>query len=123
LCVLFDSEVIYIDGKEDAMRLLILGLWWMLSALAWAGETVDVNVANADELSAVLTGIGPAKAEKIIAFREAFGPIQTPEELLAVKGIGRKTLEKNRSRIVTVLIKPQTAPKHVSGLDDTPASH
>lgn len=105
------------------MRLLILGLWWMLSALAWAGETVDVNVANADELSAVLTGIGPAKAEKIIAFREAFGPIQTPEELLAVKGIGRKTLEKNRSRIVTVLIKPQTAPKHVSGLDDTPASH
>jgi competence protein ComEA helix-hairpin-helix repeat region len=105
------------------MRTIVILTWWMLSAIALAGDTVDVNVADVDELSAVLIGIGPAKAEKIIAFREAFGPIQTPEELLAVKGIGRKTLEKNRSRIITLLIKPQTATKQPVGLDDTPANH
>ena len=54
---------------------------------------VDVNSANMDELQA-LYGVGPALAQEIIAEREMNGAFHYPEDLLNVKGIGEKTLEK-----------------------------
>lgn len=66
-----------------------------------SGETglVDVNTAGQDELE-TLPGIGPKLAGRIIAYREEYGPFTSAEELLGVKGIGEKLLEKIRSRIV-----------------------
>jgi competence protein ComEA len=43
---------------------------------------------------AALTGIGPAKTEEILVYREMFGSFRASEELLAVFGIGAATLEK-----------------------------
>ena len=61
---------------------------------------VDVNSANAEQISSALTGIGPAKAAAIVAFREQHGPFIRAEDLLAVKGVGAATLEKNRGDIL-----------------------
>ena len=53
---------------------------------------VDVNTASADELC-TLPGIGPKKALAIIALRQK-KPFTRLTQLLQVKGIGPKTLEK-----------------------------
>jgi competence protein ComEA len=52
---------------------------------------LNVNRASAEELTQ-LPGIGPVLAERIVAFREAHGPFRTVDDLLAVPGIGPKTL-------------------------------
>ena len=58
-----------------------------LGALA---EPVDLNAASAQEIAESLHGIGLSKAQKIIEYKSRFGPIDTPEELLAIRGIGEK---------------------------------
>ena len=59
---------------------------------------IDVNTADLETLDK-LSGIGPALAERIIAYREEHGPFQKPEDLLEVKGIGEATLEEFRQEI------------------------
>jgi len=61
--------------------------------------SVDINKANKKELE-TLHGIGVKKAEKIIAFRKENGCFESIEDLAKVKGIGPKTIEKNRKDIV-----------------------
>ena len=56
---------------------------------------LDINRASAQELM-LLPGIGPKKAEAVIAYREANGPFAGVESLMDVKGIGRATLERLR---------------------------
>lgn len=60
---------------------------------------LDLNQASKDELES-LPGIGPEKAEDILAYREAFGPFESVEDLLKVEGIGPKTLESIRQFLV-----------------------
>lgn len=62
-------------------------------------DKVNVNSASADALAELLTGVGPKKAEAIVAYREANGPFKVVDDLLNVKGIGQATLDKNRDRI------------------------
>ena len=45
------------------------------------------------------------KAEAIVAWREANGQFKSADQLAEVKGIGLKTVEKNRDRI---LLAPPT---------------
>ncbi len=59
---------------------------------------INVNTAAAETL-AELNGVGMAKAKAIVDYREKFGRFRTVEDLLAVEGIGKATLAKNRSRI------------------------
>ena len=61
-------------------------------ALGPVWEPVDINTADADTLD-TLPGIGPALAERIIAYREEHGPFESGEELMEVKGIGEATYE------------------------------
>lgn len=70
--------------------LSIVMLMFMVSA-AWA--KVNINTASAAELEA-LKGIGPSKAEAIIKYREANGMFQNTGDIVMVKGIGEKLLEK-----------------------------
>ena len=60
---------------------------------------LDINSANADKLTA-LPGIGPKKADAIVAWRRANGPFRSTECLLNVKGIGPKTLTRIEPYIV-----------------------
>ena len=56
------------------------------------GFTVNVNAAGADEL-AVLPGLGPATAARIVDHRREHGPFASLEDLLDVPGIGPATLD------------------------------
>lgn len=61
--------------------------------------TVNLNQADADTLVRELKGIGPAKAQAIIDYREQQGVFVSVEELLEVKGIGVATLERLRGQL------------------------
>ena len=75
-----------------------------LSAAALA-EPVDINTADAKTLDAQLQGVGPKSAEAIVAYRTKHGPFKRAEDLDKVKGIGKKTVEKNRANIVVGGVK------------------
>ena len=59
---------------------------------------ININRATEAELVA-LNGIGSSKAQAIILYREMFGGFKTVDELTKVKGIGAKTVERNRQRL------------------------
>ena len=63
------------------------------AAVEEAAGKIDLNSADSQML-AQLPGIGLKKAEMITAYREANGPFKSVDELLEVKGIGPKVLEK-----------------------------
>jgi len=84
--------------KSLVLSLLLAGS--ALSATAFANEKVDINTADAATIDRVLLNIGPAKAEAIVAHRKANGAFKSAEQLALVKGVGLKTVEKNRDRIV-----------------------
>jgi len=60
---------------------------------------VDLNKADADSLQAV-KGIGPALAERIVAYREANGPFETVDDLAEVRGIGQVKLNKIKNQVI-----------------------
>lgn len=62
-------------------------------------EKLDVNRATVAELDQ-LKGIGPAKAQAIVADREKNGYFESIDELLRVKGIGNKLLAGIEENIV-----------------------
>ena len=59
---------------------------------------VNINTAGAEELM-TLTGIGAAKAEAIIEYREANGGFAAPEEIMNIDGIKEKTFLRIKDRI------------------------
>ena len=61
--------------------------------------SVNLNTADAKQISTVLKGVGMKKAEAIIAYRKQHGDFKAIEELASVKGIGVATIAKNHNRI------------------------
>ena len=86
-----------------AVVMLYLSLGFTLPALAESNSmplvAVSINNASAAEIAETLTGVGLAKAEAIVSYREEHGAFETVEQLGMVKGIGPATIEKNRERI------------------------
>ncbi|MBN1400699.1 MAG: helix-hairpin-helix domain-containing protein [Anaerolineae bacterium] len=54
---------------------------------------VDANSASAETLSEVVDGLGPVLAERIVAYRQTHGPFTALEQLVAVQGIGPRSLQ------------------------------
>ena len=69
-----------------------------LSPLVFAGQ-VDINTADAETISAELNGIGLSKAKAIVEYRKKHGPFRSVADVSLVKGIGEKTIERNRGDI------------------------
>lgn len=61
--------------------------------------SVNINTASADEIAEVMQGVGAAKAQAIVDYREQNGAFTAIEGLTAVKGIGPSTLANNSDRI------------------------
>lgn len=61
-------------------------------------QGVNVNQADAAELQTI-NGIGPAKAEAIITYREEHGEFQQIEDLRNISGFGEKTIERLKNQL------------------------
>ena len=73
----------------------------LCGCLCWAAvafAAMDINRATAQELSR-LQGIGPAKAQAIVEYRQKNGQFNSTKDLIKVKGIGPKIVEKLGSGI------------------------
>ena len=85
---------------EDGEQILVpvVGAVTDPSAASPGDGTVDLNTADQAALEE-LPGIGPALAERIVAWREDNGRFRTVDDLLAVPGIGEKVLEGLRDAV------------------------
>jgi competence ComEA-like helix-hairpin-helix protein len=79
---------------------LVLALCLIVTALAGATKKpplkpININSASSEELQQV-PGIGPVTADKILQMRKSYGAFKSVDDLLAIKGIGKKRLDKMR---------------------------
>lgn len=72
---------------------------WCVKEAAATPKSVNINTADAATISDVLKGVGPSKAEAIVAYRKEHGPFKSAEQLADVKGIGEKLVTANHDRI------------------------
>ncbi|NLL15594.1 MAG: helix-hairpin-helix domain-containing protein [Clostridiales bacterium] len=68
-------------------------------AKATPSSPVNINAAGLKELCR-LQGIGEVKAQAIIDYRNTYGPFESKEDLMKVKGIGEKTFDNIKDCIV-----------------------
>jgi competence ComEA-like helix-hairpin-helix protein len=77
------------------------------------GETIDPNEADDVELDR-LPGVGPSTARAIVAAREGGTVFRTPEDLLAVPGIGPASLARIRDRLDLSKAPPARSPRRAA---------
>jgi len=77
---------------------LFLALMMIATPIYAAGHLIDVNSATIEQLQEV-SGIGEKIAAEIVAYRKAHGEFNSVDELLNVKGIAEKRLEKIRGSV------------------------
>jgi len=80
------------------MKKLVLLQMLLFPLLAFAGP-VNINTADAESIARELSGIGLARAQAIIEYRNEFGAFDSPEELVKVRGIGSHVLDVNLDNI------------------------
>ncbi|MDE1893194.1 MAG: helix-hairpin-helix domain-containing protein [Xanthomonadaceae bacterium] len=105
--------------RMPAAFTLALGL--ALPGLLFAATPVNINRADAATIARSLDGIGPSRADAIVAWRTAHGPFKKADELRRVKGIGKATIERNRSAILLADTGAPKAVKQASVGDKAPA--
>src|SRR3954469_17173535 len=103
------------------MRRLLVAILVLLARPAAAARkqlegVVNVNTASPDELR-LLPGIGPAKVRNIVAYRTKHA-FRTVEELVRIKGIGRKMFR--RLRLHLAVSGPTTAQRVIRVAPDPP---
>lgn len=76
---------------------LVFSLFFASFALA---KPVNVNTASAGDIAESLNGVGEMKAQAIVDYRKTHGAFKSVDELTNVKGIGAKTVEKNKGDIL-----------------------
>ncbi len=80
-------------GFMGKVRVTLLAVVFSLFLFSMAWAKMNINTASVEELRG-LPGVGKTVAERIVSYREANGPFKSPEDLIKVKGIGQKKLEK-----------------------------
>lgn len=106
--ILTDGEKIYIPakGENPASYSGTGGSSGVSSAGSSAGAgassaagtgRININTADSTQLQEI-TGVGPATAEKIIAYRQKT-PFKKIEDLMNVSGIGEKTFQKMKEQV------------------------
>jgi len=87
------------DGQQIHIPELGAIITVTLPVVSMGGGLIDVNSATAEQL-AELPGIGPALAERIIAYREQNGAFKSLDDLDLVSGIGPSIIS-NIGNLVT----------------------
>lgn len=73
-----------------SLKILLIPVLGLFAAVAAAA--VNINTATQAELQA-LDGVGEARAQAIVEYRDAEGNFSSKSEVTEVPGIGDKTLE------------------------------
>lgn len=95
----------YKDMKFNKVLGAILLSVMLLSSSAYAMDKININTATKSELQ-MLKGVGDSTADAIIQYREENGMFKSVQDLVNVKGIGSKKIEKlSDSLTVTDLAK------------------
>ena len=104
-----DSQKVNLAKREDQMVIVVPKVGEEGAAAIPAGATskeatkegkVNINTATVEELK-TLKGVGEKKAEAIIEYRKKNGSFKTKEDLMKVRGIGKKLFDSFQERIVT----------------------
>ena len=101
-----ETFIVHQQGRRTVMKFLKQHLlasclcFAAFAPLVFAGDAVNINTANAETLTKILKGVGPDKASAIIAYRQQHGPFTSVDQLVEVKGIGKKLVDMNRDMIV-----------------------
>lgn len=80
-------------------KILLLSIFLGSFSVAYAAP-VNINKADAASLANNLKGVGIEKAKAIVEYRKKHGAFEIANDLMQVKGIGEKTIEKNRKNII-----------------------
>lgn len=80
------------------MKKILFSFLLFFCLVTSAFAKVNINTADANELEG-LPGIGPAKAEAIIKYRKEHGAFKSVDDLVNVKGIGDKIMEKVKGSV------------------------
>ena len=91
-----DGEQIYVPTVEEAAR--GTGVGTESNTKSTVQNKVNINTASRDELM-TLTGIGEAKAESIIRYREEHGAFKSAGELMEIEGIKEGVFNKIKDDI------------------------
>ncbi len=65
-----------------------------------SNNKVNINTANAEQISGAMSGIGENKAKAIVKYRKSHGKFKSVQDLENVNGIGSKTVAKNKDNIM-----------------------
>jgi competence protein ComEA len=76
-------------------------------------QPVNVNTASSAQLQLV-PGIGPVTAEKILQMRKSYGAFKSVDDLMAIRGIGPKRLEKMKKYLTVGKSAPANNAKPAS---------
>jgi len=87
-------------GRWTRTLALHLSLCFVLLAVSSATKkppTRPININTADSVQLQLVpGIGPSTAEKILQMRKSYGAFKSVNDLMAIRGLGPKRIEKMR---------------------------
>jgi competence protein ComEA len=78
--------------------LIVLLMLGFLVPAATGADKVNINTDSKEQLM-TLHNIGDVVADRIIEYRKAH-PFEIPEDIMKVKGVGQKTFDANKDRIV-----------------------
>ncbi len=85
----------------NALKTTLTALTLLACGVVFATEPVNINTADAQALAEAINGVGLKRAEAIVEYRKQNGPFASVDELVQVRGVGEKSLEKSRERLTT----------------------
>ncbi len=82
----------------DILRKAVLAVLLVTSLNSFAGEAIDINVADQATLMTI-KGIGEKRAAAIVAYRDKHGSFKSIDELIDVQGISESLVDKSRASL------------------------